>query len=283
MTLILVFTITRCFSQAEQSAGFVFVPGGLHFAPLRANSEEPRIGVFKFLDAAQMKVDVGNSIDLFAYNLPESGMKFSAGIDFMAYAFTTGAQGLRLQIDAIDGLFGGNLTVSKSHETSTLFARLRIIHHSAHFADGHYDAASGGWIDNREPIAFTRDFGELVLAWLCDGEQQMLRTYGGLSYATLIRPTEIQRFSYLAGAEYFQTLGRCLEQPFSLYAAYQISLSGVPAYSATHQVQLGAKFGDPYGKGPSIFFEYYTGKYMFGQYYNENLTTIGAGFAVDFF
>src|SRR5690348_13803850 len=55
-------------SSGETAAQFVFLPGGLHFAPLKAHLQEPRLGVLKFLDAAEMKVDVGNSIDLFGVN-----------------------------------------------------------------------------------------------------------------------------------------------------------------------------------------------------------------------
>ena len=85
--------------QSAVNAQFVFLPPGLHFAPLRANVKEPRIGVFKFLDAGEMRVDIGNSVDLFGYEIPSAAVKLTAGIDFTAYAYTTGAQGLRLQID----------------------------------------------------------------------------------------------------------------------------------------------------------------------------------------
>ncbi|HTK82193.1 MAG TPA: hypothetical protein VL633_07880 [Bacteroidota bacterium] len=271
-------------STGDSTAQFVFLPGGLHFAPLKAHMQEPRIGVFKFLDASEMKVDVGNSIDLFGLNF--SHARLTAGIDFFAYAFVTGAQGLRLQIDAIDGFFGGNLTYSgelsgEGHDK--LYARLRVLHQSAHVVDGHYLPATNSWIDNRSPIPFTRDFGEMVLAHAIIAECWSVRYYGGLSYATLVRPSDIERFAYLGGTEISRKIGALWEQPANLYASYNLSLDGVPVYAASHDIQLGVKFGEFYKKGPSVFLMYHTGRHLFGEYYNEPLTTIGAGFTVEFF
>src|ERR1700690_1255160 len=57
------------FVITQSSAQFDFLPSGMNVAPLRTNTQEPRVGVFKFLDASEMKVDIGNSIDLFGYDI----------------------------------------------------------------------------------------------------------------------------------------------------------------------------------------------------------------------
>ena len=269
-------------SQTDSSGGFIINPPGLNIAPLKANIEEPRIGVFKFLDAAEMKVDIGNSIDVFGYSDPETEVRITAGIDFMAYAFTTGAQGLRLQIDALDGFFGGNLSFSKAVGSQILQLRLRLLHHSAHFVDGHYDETTGTWIDNREPVPYTKDFGELVGAYLVEKENLTLRPYAGFGYATLIRPAEYDRFSYLAGIEIALGVATIASQKLNIYAAYNISVEGTPELIGSHQIQVGTKLGGVYGKGPSIYLAYYTGNHMFGEYFGERLTTTGLGFTVDF-
>jgi hypothetical protein len=274
--------VPEALSQTDTSAGFRINPPGLNVAPLKANIEEPRIGVFKFLDAAQMKVDIGNSIDVAGYSDPGSALKVTAGIDFMAYAFTTGAQGLRLQIDAIDGFFGGNVSLSKAVGTQTLQLRLRILHHSAHFVDGHYDETTGTWIDNRAPVPYTRDFGELAGAYLVEKDDLTLRPYAGIGYATLIRPAEFNRFSCLAGVELAFGTGTIAGEKLNIYGAYNVSLEGTPEFIASQQIQAGAKLGDFYGKGPSLYLAYYTGNHMFGEYYGERLTTTGLGFTVDF-
>jgi hypothetical protein len=271
--------------NGESNVRFILLPSGHHFAPLKANIYEPRIGVFKFLDAAEMKVDIGNSIDVAGVEFTSSQSKVTIGIDFMAYALTTGAQGLRLQVDALDGFFGGNLSFSKKLDLGDLQARFRILHHSAHFADGHYQLGSKKWIGNREPIPYTQDFGELVIAHNHSFQTADICYYGGISYATLVRPAEIQRFSYLAGCEIYlpQIIGKILEQPTNIFCAYNISIMGRQFYSASNQIQLGIKFGKWNEKGVTVFLGYYNGQHMFGEYYDLNLSTIGAGFTVDFF
>ncbi|TAK58285.1 MAG: DUF1207 domain-containing protein, partial [Bacteroidetes bacterium] len=245
-----------------------------------ANLNEPRIGLCKFTSSEEMRVDVGNSIDLFRYNLT-STTQLQAGIDFFAYAFVTGSQGLRLQIDAVDGFFGGNISMVQN----AFRARLRILHHSAHLVDGHYINASHSWIDNMEPIPYTQDFGELTLSWTHPVEAFLLRYYGGLSYAALVRPNEIERFAFFAGTEISSSeiLGNVWNHPTNAFLAYQLSLTGEPVYHATHNLMVGIKFGTMYGKGISIYASYYNGTHMFGEYYNQRLETIGIGFAIDFF
>lgn len=263
--------------------GFSLFPSGLQFAPLRADIQEARIGIFKFLNNSGMKVDVGNSIDLLRYSTSDRDVRFTVGIDFMAYAFTTGREGLRLQIDAIDGFFGGNISATKGRPGGDVQARLRILHHSAHLVDGAYSITSNGWVDNRQPIPFTQDFGELTLAHRVHSEIGTIRYYGGISYATLVRPADVQRLAYMAGIEIAKPIGSLLIQPANLYAVYHVSLTGTPAYAASHQIQIGMKFGEWYEKGPTIFLAYYSGRNMFGEYYFEQLSTIGMGFTVEFF
>ncbi len=281
MSVLALFAVVT--SSAQDSSGFQFLPAGRTVAPFRAGVQEPRIGVFKFLDQSGMKVDIGNAVDVFGFTA--GPVRISAGIDFMAYALTTGNQGLRLQIDAIDGFFGGDLSLAAPlGGDQFLQGRLRILHHSAHMVDGHYVVQTGHWIDDREPIPYTQDFGELVAAHLLAGSAATLRTYAGVSYATLVRPTTIRRVTGLAGLELYadHLAGQVASQPTVLFAAYHMSMAGTPEYAATHQLQAGVKFGQWYGKGPSLYVSYYRGMQMFGEYYDQRLTTIGVGFTVDF-
>ena len=190
---------------------------------------------------------------------------------------------MRLQVDAIDGFFGGNLSLTNKCQSQEFQSRLRILHQSAHFVDGHYIA--GRWNDNRAPIPYTRDFGELVVAHILHPSTGVVRYYGGASYATLVRPTVVERFAYLAGIELAldHLIGSIDGQPTNTFIAYNVTLSGTPVYAATHQVQVGLKFGNWFEKGPSVFLAYYTGRDMFGEYFDERITTLGAGFTVDFF
>ncbi|MBI3195535.1 MAG: hypothetical protein HYZ34_13875, partial [Ignavibacteriae bacterium] len=133
----------------------MFFPSGLNFMPFKANVAEARIGVFKFTETEEMKVDIGNTVDVFGYDIPLSNIKLRVGADFFAYALTTGAQGLRLQIDAVDGFFGGNISFSQTTDSNIILqSRLRILHRSAHLVDGHYVTPTHSWIDNLEPIPY---------------------------------------------------------------------------------------------------------------------------------
>jgi hypothetical protein len=281
LATLIVFTLVTTASGKEE--GFRFLPPGLQFFPLRAAIPEARIGLFKFLDASEMKVDIGNTIDVFGYETPS--WTLTAGIDFMAYALTTGAQGLRLQIDAVDGLFGGNLTASHTSGLQTLQIRLRLLHHSAHLVDGHYLTEEQRWIDNRVPIPYTQDFGDLVVASVVRPSFGVIRSYAGVSYATLVRPDVLRRAGIFGGMELvFKGLAGSVDgQPASPYLAYTLTLDGAPTYIGSQFLQAGMKFGEWFGKGPSLYFGFYSGRHMFGEYFNERLTTVGAGFTVDFF
>jgi len=282
---VVVFAVARTQDAGSDSNdGFELLPPGLHFQPLKANHQEPRVGVLKYFGTANLKVDVGNTIDVFGYGLPSSRMRFTAGIDFMAYAFVTGAQGLRLQVDALDGFFGGNITASRQYDTHELKTRLRILHLSAHLVDGHYSVPLQQWINNREPIAYTKDFGELVVADEHPSEIGFLRYYVGISYATLVRPVDLERYSFLGGFEFAtsEVFGGVAGQPTNAFLADHFSLTGHPGYTGNNQIQAGVKFGEWYQKGVVVYLAYYRGNSFFSEYFDERVSIVGAGFTVDF-
>ncbi len=283
ISILIVFHCATLKAQ-EDSQKFIFLPDGHQFAPLRANLQEPRIGVLKFLDAGEMKVDIGNAVDVFGYSV--DSLTFTAGIDFMAYAYTTGAQGLRLQIDALDGFFGGDISGTLAlRDRASIQGRIRILHQSAHMVDGHYLSASNSWIDNRPPIPFTRDFGEVTIAHTLVPSWGTVRFYGGASYASLVRPSSIRRYAFFGGYEivFRDIAGRIAERASNIFFAHHLALDGNPSYVGTNELQAGVKFGEWFGKGPSIYIEYYSGRHMFSEYFDKRLTTIGLGFTVDFF
>jgi hypothetical protein len=283
----LLLSSTQSLHGGEQKADvkdrFEFLPVGLHFSPLKANHQEARIGVFKYFTTSNLKVDIGNTIDVFGYVFQTSDARLTVGIDFMGYAYVTGAQGLRLQVDALDGFFGGNLTASRELDTGRLVARLRILHLSAHLVDGHYSLSKKQWI-SREPISYTKDFGELVVVRKHRMKDADLRYYGGLSYATLVRPTELERFGFLAGIEFATSgiLGNVAGHPTNLFLADHFSVGGHPVYTGNNQLQLGVKFGQWYGKGVVFYFSHYAGNSFFSEYFFERVSIVGAGFTVDF-
>lgn len=271
----------KMLSQDDSSIQIAAFPSGTHFAPLRANIEEPRVGIFQFRNGTDSKIDIGNSIDIFGVTIPSSEMKFTLGADFMGYGYIRSMRGLRLQIDALDGVYGGNIAFSKGIHFQS---RLRILHHGAHFADGHFDDQGGTWQDNRQPIPFTRNFGELTLAYTFFPHVGILRSYGGFSYALFVRPDEINRYSALGGSEFTldKLFGPVAGEPTNLYCAYHLALEGTNNLVATNQLQCGLKWGQWYGKGMTLYLSYYSGRHIFAEYLQERLNILGAGFTVDF-
>lgn len=270
-------------SQNEHK--FALLPDGLCFMPLKANNQEARLGLLYYTSTTNLKVDIGNSVDLLEFEIIEEKIKIRAGIEFMAYAFSKSYAGQRLQISAVDGFFGGNVSFSKKLDSSKLLARFRIIHNSAHLVDGSYDTGNNLWIDNREPIAFTKDFGEITIAHQISFDAVILKYYGGLSYATLIRPDELKRYNYHLGFEIAapNCIGKVFENDLNLFVAEHFFLDGTEKYFGNQQVMVGGKIGKWDEKGIVMYASYYSGREMFSSYYDRRISKFGIGFFIDFF
>ncbi|NCQ18053.1 MAG: hypothetical protein COZ80_05345 [Ignavibacteria bacterium CG_4_8_14_3_um_filter_37_9] len=273
-------------SQVYSQTQFEFLPDGLNFLPLRANNQEAKLGVLYYPENANLKVDIGNTMDLLSFQFPQSKSKLNLGIEFMAYASVIGYGQLRLQIDAIDGFFGGNATFSKPLNDNLLSLRLRFIHNSAHLVDGNYwvHPYPRDWAKPGGPIPFTRDFAELVAANTITVENYNLRYYGGFSFSARIRPDNLKRVSALSGFEINsdKIIGKLFDKPVNIFLAHNITYAGLPDYSFTNQSQLGVKFGSWESKGILFFFSFYSGNNMFSEYFDERINKVGFGFAVDF-
>ena len=279
--------ITMLISAAQagqETSSFEFLPGKLLFPPLIANYQEPRTGVRKEIGSSRLKLDIGTTLDLIEYRVSTDGsQKIRMGIDLFTYALTTSAQGLRLQVDAVDGFFGGHLAFRTESDSTAFAIRLRIMHLSAHFVDGHLEASGIHWRDGREPIPFTRDFGELTGAFEWKTSNIIWMLYSGLSYATLVRPVEIQRIATIHGVELHTTqlAGPLFGKPFHLFVAYNLTLTGIPAYVGTNNIELGGKIGAWGGTGLRVYIDYYAGLDIFSQYYDVRRETWGIGIAFD--
>ncbi len=263
---------------------FNFLPSGLHFIPLKANFREARIGVMIYGDNADLKVDIGNNIDLLDFQIPAKKMRLTLGIEFMAYALATDYNGLHLQIDALDGFFGGNASFSSGENKDKFIARLRIIHNSAHFVDGHYDLEKNVWINGKKPFPFTRDFGELLIGKYIEQNNYKMRFYITPTYSTLVRPMKIQKWSLSGGFEIANDniIDKIFEHPTNLYIAVHTFLMGMPKYQLTTNFMGGIKFGEWNGKGVSFYLSYYVGNNIFSEYFYNRISRLGVGFFVDF-
>jgi hypothetical protein len=150
--------------------------------------------------------------------------------------------------------------------------------------DGHWDRSAKAWKGNKEPIPYTRDFGELTGLYTWPGAALTITVYAGVSYATLVRPDDLARWGALQGLEIRTNglLGPLFGRPFVLYCADHLSITGVPAWYGTNNLEFGAKFGPWEGSGVKIYLSYYNGLEAFSQYYFIRQEQWGLGFAIDF-
>lgn len=284
LLLLLALSFFRTEAQTPEK-GWVLLPEGLNFLPLRGNAQEAKMGVLYYFATSNLKVDMGNSIDILGYHKPFGGEGFiSAGAEFMAYAYSTSYKGYRLQIDAIDGFFGGNVTYRIPRGKNTDYWRFRYIHNSAHLVDGAFDMSTLWWKENRLPIPYTRDFAEVIYAPVIDYSPAQVRYYGGGSYSVLRRPDELKRASFIAGAEYHhpELLGTFMNQPVNFFLILNTNITGLPKYTLSTQAQAGVKFGKWSEKGVLFYLSYFTGNDVFSEYYAQRVSRLGIGFTVDF-
>jgi len=259
-------------------------PKGLHFQPLLANQQEAHFGILYYTSNSNLKVDIGNSIDVLGFTFPKQKMRLTIGMDFFAYAYSTSFKGNRLQIDALDGLFGGNAVFSRTRESGRDVIRFRILHNSAHLVDGHFDQSVDKWIDDKKPIPYTRDFGELLYINEHIKNALLIKNYGGVAYSTLIRPLTQKKYSFIAGSEvaFINMFGKILDKETTPFFCYNFNLVGVPTYMGNNNIIVGAKFGDWNDKGIKLYLNYYAGQNYFSEYYLNRLYKTGIGFIVDF-
>jgi hypothetical protein len=283
LTTLLTVTARGEDSEGDQSSGFVLLPGRILFSPLVANAQEPRTGLRKEIGSSRLKLNIGTTMDILQYT-PSGESVLRLGIEFFTYALSTSNQGLRLQIAAVDGFFGGHVTWSPHGDVPGMRLRLRLLHVSAHLIDGSYDTNTGQWRNNRLPIPYTRDFGELVAAYSDQQGSIHFRVYSGFSYATLVRPSNLKRLNLIAGGEVRSTgfPGSLLGTQTAVYLAYHFLLSGAPAYAGGNAVEAGVKIGEWTGSGVKLYLSYDHGPEVFSQFYDMRRTAWGLGLAFDF-
>jgi hypothetical protein len=258
-------------------------PDGLNFLPLRANNQEAKMGILYYPSSTNLKLDIGNSIDLLKINLQEKTY-LTFGIEFMAYAYSTSYNFYRLQISTLDGFFGGNAVYTHELPGNRFSTRLRYIHNSAHLVDGYFDKDHNEWINNKEPIPFTRDFAEVIFSDEFSYSHLTFRPYIGGSWSPRVRPEILKRGIFCTGLEIHTGSGEVpSDNPiYHFFLAYHFQLVGLPQYQGTGNFMAGVKFGDWHKKGVNFYISYFNGNNMFNEFYYERIERFGVGFSVDF-
>jgi hypothetical protein len=272
--LLLFFLAAAC--ATAQAGDFSFVPTGLLFQPLTANTFEPRDGFVVQSGQNKLRLDIGNSMDLLQYKADSLAMTF--GADFFTYTYLRGEHNFHFPVDASDYFFGVNVNALRTYSVGTLAARLRISHISAHFVDGHYVNAIGQWKDNRAPQVYSREFFDLTMALEPSSLHGSTRVYAGLTYLFHVDPRGLPRTSGLLGAEYHNEVTGGI----SLFAAYQVTFMKVIDATPRHDASAGIKLGRWNGRGVKFYASYFSGYNIHGEYYDQNEEYTGFGMNIDF-
>ena len=268
--MILLAALPSAAHPQNDTSSVSWFPRDLLFSPLLANHDEPVMGLEQQLGSSVLRVGIGNSVDLIEYRHASDTLRW--GADFFSFSLASTIRDVRLKIDAADGFFGVHVAWTND---SPWMIRFRAIHQSAHLVDGHYNSETGAWDNNRQPIPFSRNYGDIVGAYRADSRGIELRVYAGPNFAVYNNPKDIRRLGGVLGCEAHTRWST------SVYAAFSLSLLGVPVYNGSSTLETGVKFGDWSGRGIRLYLTYYNGLDLFGEYYKERKEFGGIGFAID--
>lgn len=252
------------------------------FTPLMADPTEPRIAVMPSLSDRTLQLDIGSSANLYQ----SKNRDFAVGVDFGTFSRLRRSDNFKFPVDAIDYIFGLN-TSWKQPFTSELLpfdefsARARFSHISAHFEDGHYDAAAGQWIqgDCPFPIPFTysREFLNFIFAL----SSPKSRVYAGYQFLYHSIPGGINPHSFQAGTEIFTPGNTWLAADFKLLPIWQNQLNETKGYRGTWNLQAGVRLKALGLENVRVAYNYYSGMSRHGMYFYAPESFSTAGIIID--
>jgi hypothetical protein len=268
-------------SVAAVSASWNFLPGRAGSAQFLAGPNEPRTGVQKDLGSSDTRLSLGSAFDLLEFQPRDVSFRF--GVDFFAYARVTNTNGLRLQVDELDGFFGTHLAIGEGLRPTPFGARLRFLHRSGHLVDGHWDHSLKLWYNGQLPLPLTQDRWEAACWYRWEWGSSELRVSTGISYANLVRPDNLRRVGTYHGVEWRNETWKAgiAGHPVMLYAAAALTVEGIPEYVGSPHGAAGVRFGSWQERGIQAELSYDGGLDSYSQYYNRRLSEWRVGILID--
>lgn len=270
VSVIVLLIIKIGFSQTD----YILFPGKLNIQPFTANLLEPRMGVVFQLNNNELNLNISNSQDILHIIKIDSSV-FSIGADFFTYSLLRAEKDFHFPVDAIDYLFGLNTGYRKQSGYIEYGGRLRLSHISAHFVDGHFNHQTNTWRDGRDPMVYSREFIEFIPYF----KMKDIRWYIGYTYIFHIDPAYLGKNSFQLGFDYY--FANILGHYFYPFIGYDLKFIKVRKYSGNNSFYAGIKFGYSYSRGFSIFYNYYSGNNIQGEYFDYKSTFNAIGFNLD--
>jgi len=249
-------------------------PDKLNIQPFNANTLEPKLGFVFQTNQNNLDLDIGNSMDIVQWKNGSSN--YSVGADLFTYTLLRKEANFHFPVDAVDYLFGINFSYKKRLDNSSFGFRGRISHISTHFVDGHFDEINDQWMNGLAPIVYSREFIELMPFYEFDD----LRFYLGGTYTFHIDPTRLGKYNFQFGFDYF--IKNKISEVVTPFIGYDFRLVKVASnYTGNNSFNLGIKLGKPQEKGISIFYHYYSGDNLHGEYVDFKSTYSAIGVNLD--
>lgn len=269
--VLLVFYISSLNGQTKVN----LFPGKLNIQPFTANLLEPKLGSQFDMNNNELRLNIGNSLDLININSSSNNI-WSIGADLFTFTLLRSETAFHFPVDAVDYLFGLNMGYKKVCGNGDEYGlRARISHISAHLADGHYDGNNNVWRNGHNPRVYSREFVELLPFYRFSG----MRIYGGVTYIFHIDPVNLGKTNFQAGFDYFPEV--TLLENIHPFVGYDIKLTDISKYKANNSIMAGIKFGYATGRGISLYYNYYSGNNFHGEYFDRPNEYSAIGFNLD--
>lgn len=253
--LIISFTVASAQSRTE------IFPGRLNIKPFTANILEPKLGFLFQTNNNELRLDIGNSAD-FVWIPFNDGSILSFGADLFTFTLLESEGDFHFPVIAVDYLFGINAGYKTYINDLEIGGRFRLSHISAHFVDGHFDGVHYKWENDQNPRVYSKEFIELIPYLSYDD----LRIYFGLTYNIHIDPAHLGKDNYQCGIEYF--MNDLLSPEITPFAGYDLRVIHIDKYTANHSISAGVKLGKADRNGVSIYFNYYKGNNIHGEFFD---------------
>lgn len=226
---------------------------------------EPSIGAFYQFSSEKLRLDIGNSFDL--YKSTVCSNKISVGADFFTYTRLRTAGNFKFPVETSDYYFGLNSAYFDTVAKMPIAYRIRVAHISSHLVDGLSDSLTF----RRLPFVYSREFVDILAAI----SMADLRLYAGVNFLYSTKPKDFALFHPQIGFDYQYNLS----DNISFKAGYDFKLVGIDSkYYGVSNYRAGFAYKTNSDVQIFLGFYGYNGKSMHGMFYNERDDYTGIGF-----
>lgn len=244
--------------------------GRLVFRPLTANPFEGRVGTMYQIDDNKLRLDIGNSIDLFRL-----ADKVWVGADFYTYTRLRSEGNFKFPVETSDYFFGVNVSTMPLQLGSfphPIAFRLRLAHISSHLVDGLADKS--GTL-RPLPFVYSREFADFTAAL----SMRWWRPYVGINYIWATQPRTPDRI--------IPSLGFDFEHPIAkkiyIHGGIDCKAVGVNGlYEGQISGQTGFLFYNDNSTATAINAYWFSGRSIHGMFFTQRDEYLAVGFQIMF-